>query len=323
MSWLPAGVHDLASQHGRAIDAACGSAVVGDAEPWVDMPTRLVDRHTPPAPPLPWGDGALCVDLGPDDLDTWKTFSAVVASDLDPESVAGRAQVWRLAVTPYRRFVGRGGCVRVPDVPAIDLRGVRIVDMTSMWAGPLCTELLARAGASVVKIEPTARPDGLRFGDGDDGSGMAPMFVELNRSKEIADLDLRHCSVGGEFQRLLRDADLLVTSLSTRALCNLGVDAPALADVFPELRTLSITAFRAGSPEADWVAYGTGVHAASGLGWLEDEPRAPSFSYPDPLAGLLAARSALGQLAGVGPRHVRVSLAEAIEPLVPTGSRSA
>ncbi|MDG2113041.1 MAG: CoA transferase [Actinomycetota bacterium] len=317
MSWLPDGLHELAAEHGRAIDTSLGAEVVGDGEWWVDLPTRVVARHTEPAAPVMWGDGALCVDLGPDDLDTWDTFSSVVAGDPDPESVARRAQVWRLAVTPYRRSVSATP-VCAPPTPSstVDLRGVRIVDMTSMWAGPLCTELLARAGASVIKIEATARPDGLRYGDGDDGTGMAPMFVELNRSKQIADLDLRHCSVGGEFQGLLREADLLISSLSTRALCNLGVDAASLADVFPDLRTLSITAFARGSAEADWVAYGTGVHAASGLGWEDDRPRAPLFSYPDPLAGLLACRHAVAQLAGDAPLHGRVSLAEAIAPLL-------
>ena len=316
--WLPEGLHRLAAEHGSAIDASVGCDIVGCVDRWVDMPHRVVEQPTLPAAPLDWGAGALSVDLGPDDAATWDTFRELVATDTDPESVARRAQVWRLAVTPYRcRPVLGARSETVPETPGVvDLRGVRVVDMTSMWAGPLATELLARAGASVVKIEPAARPDGLRYGDGDDGSGNAPMFRELNANKEIADLDLRHCCDRSEFEQLLRRADIVVTSMSHRAVCNLGVDATSVAERHPGLRTLTITAFDRSSPEADWVAYGSGVHAASGLGWVEGSPRAPAFSYPDPVAGLLACRVALAQLAGVLPRHASVSLAGSIQPLV-------
>jgi len=315
--WLPAGLHDLAVAHGAVIDAACSASPVGDASRWVDLPELVVEEPTRPAEPVPWGDGFVSVDLGPDDASTWESFRAVATDDRDPESFATRAQVWRLPVVPYRRRGSSQAPVTNSPAPSgtVDLRGVTVVDLTSMWAGPLCTELLARAGAAVLKIEPASRPDGLRFGDGDDGGGRAPMFIELNRSKDVLDLDLRHCSHGGELGRILRSADLVVTSLSNRALTNLGVDAATLSEGYPDLRTLAITAFDIGSPEADWVAYGTGVHAASGLGWTAECPVAPAFSYPDPIAGLLACRTALAQLSGDAPPHARVSLAEAIRPL--------
>jgi hypothetical protein len=296
--WLPSGLREVALGHGRAVDESLGAAVVGDVDPWVHMPLRLVPDAAPAAAPTPWADGHLCVDLGPDDTGTWDTFRSVVA------------------VTPFREAREPVSIPPAPEPVRVDLRGVRVVDLTSMWAGPLCTELLARAGASVVKIEPAARPDGLRFGDGDDGTGKAPMFVELNRGKDIVDIDLRHCSTRGGFERLLRDADLLVTSLSARALHNLGIDAATLAAQHQHLCTLAITAFPSGWPEADWVAYGTGVHAAMGLGIVAGEPVTPSFSYPDPLAGLLACRTALAQLGGTVGRHQRVSLAEAVVPLL-------
>lgn len=314
--WLPAGLLELAREVALDIDRHRRGAGHLDADYWVELPERLVESPSRPDAPVAWGDGALCVDLGPDDVDTWETFRSVVGGDEDPESVAHRAQVWRLPVTPYREVsLGRAE-VTVPSHGFVDLRGVHIVDMTSMWAGPLCTELLARFGATVVKVEPAARPDGLRFGDGDDGRGRAPMFDALNGHKEFADIDLRHCSDRGEFLQELRRADLLVTSLSPRAQQNLGLDPVSLRSQFPQLRVLSITAFAGSSAEAEWVAYGTGVHAASGLGMVEGSPQAPAFSYPDPLAGLLGCRVALAQLARAVEPAQRISLEEAIRPLV-------
>jgi crotonobetainyl-CoA:carnitine CoA-transferase CaiB-like acyl-CoA transferase len=166
-----------------------------------------------------------------------------------------------------------------------------------------------------VKIEPSSRPDGLRYGDGDDGSGNAPMFVELNKSKEIADIDLRYCSEGGEFHQLLRSADIVITSLSPRANANLGITTERLHAVNPDLALLSITAFAPEVNESDWVAYGTGVHAASGMGWLNGCPLTPAFSYPDPLAGLEACATAIAQLAGNAPKYRRVSLDRSVAGL--------
>lgn len=313
--WLPAGVHELGHALAGDIDRHCCGADRVDADYWIDLPERVVTEPTRPDPPVVWGEGALCVDLGPDDHETWTTFSGIASDDLDPESVARRAQVWRLAVTPYRSVPMMRSEVRTESHQPVDLRGARVVDMTTMWAGPLCAELLGRCGASVTKIEPAARPDGLRFGDGDDGTGRAPMFEQLNGTKEFLDVDLRHCSDRAAFLRELRHADVLVTSLSPRAQSNLGLDPDELRAEFPDLCVVSITAFAANTPEADWIAYGTGVHALSGLGRVQGGWRSPAFSYPDPLAGLLACRVALAQFAGSAPPVVRVSLEEAIRPL--------
>ena len=311
--WLPPGLFDYGAELAAEADRRLGAGVVGDARCWIDMPWRLGTADVA-SEPVRWGTGALCVDLGPDDGETWERFAEVHEHELDPEAVAASAQEWRLPVTPYRRppvAPARPVGMQPGDERrgAIGIDGVEVVDLTSMWAGPLCTELLGRAGARVRKITSDARPDGLM--------GTA-MYGELNAHKMVVAVDPRFAAGRDALDELLATADLLVTSLSPRALANLELLPEQLCIRHPRLRTLAITAFEPDSPEGDWIAYGTGVHAAVGLGWLSDEPQAPAYSYPDPLAGLQAARVAADQLAGDAPQHTRVSLAGA---MVPLGSR--
>ena len=314
--WLPPGLFDYGAELAAEMDRRLGTGVVGDAACWIDMPRRLKTADVV-SEPVRWGTGALCVDLGPDDGETWERFAEVHQGESDTEAVAASAQEWRLPVTPYRRVseVSVETAAPEPNCEPTDsasfdgegLDGKQIVDLTSMWAGPLCTELLGRAGAQVHKVSSAARPDGL--------AGTA-MYAELNAHKTAVELDPRFGAGRDALESLLATADLLVTSLSPRALANLELLPEQLCVRHPRLRTLAITAFELDSPECDWIAYGTGVHAASGLGWLGDEPHAPAYSYPDPLAGLRAARVAVDQLAGVAPQHRRVAMAGVVAPLV-------
>lgn len=313
--WLPPGLFDYGAVLAAEVDVRLGCELTGDGREWLDLPRHLGIADST-SEPVPWGEGALCVDLGPEDGETWERFAGVHRDEPDPEFVAAAAQEWRLAVTPYRRLSAATvepstpAPIREPMSPtSLDgkgLAGKRIVDLTSMWAGPLCTELLGRAGARVDKVTSEARPDGLL--------GTA-MYKELNAHKAVIDIDTRFTAGRHDLERLLASADLLVSSLSPRALTNLGLLPQQLSARHPRLRTLAITAFEPDAPERNWVAYGTGVHAVVGLGWLGDKPQVPAYSYPDPLAGLKAASVAAGQLAGSAPQHERVSLAGAVAPL--------
>ena len=212
--WLPPGLFAYGSELAAAIDGRLGRTLVGDGEAWIDLPRRLVTADAPSAP-VPWGNGALCVDLGPDDVETWERFAEVHRNEPDPDAVAVAAQEWRLPVTPYRRIPeasGRQVVAPSGDEPTgtTSIDGAKVVDLTSMWAGPLCTELLGRAGAEVHKVTSAARPDGLA------GS---PMYAELNAHKAVAELDLRLAADRRSFDQMLASADLLVTSLSPRGTC--------------------------------------------------------------------------------------------------------
>ena len=103
-------------------------------------------------------------------------------------------------------------------------------------------------------------------------------------------------------------SDLVITSLSPRANANLGITFDEVISINPDIALLSITAFASDTPESEWVAYGTGVHATSGLGWRSGQPLTPAFSYLDPIAGLEACAVALGQAMREAPQFCRVSL---------------
>ncbi|MFN0090560.1 MAG: CoA transferase, partial [Acidimicrobiales bacterium] len=165
--------------------------------------------------------GAVCAELGAEgDREAFERLLTTAGPAAhDPEALAALAQEWRLPVTPCRprsragpprplpcppgRFEAgaevqpafpagaSGRCARRPP-----LVGLRVLDLTAMWAGPLCTWLLAGLGAEVGKVEPSARLDGLRFderfpGDPAAAAGCSAWFAALNAGKRRLDLDLR------------------------------------------------------------------------------------------------------------------------------------
>ena len=85
--WLPPGLFAYGSELAAAIDSRLGRTLVGDGDAWIDLPRRLGTADVPSIP-VPWGDGALCVDLGPDDIGTWERFAQVHRNEPDPETVA-------------------------------------------------------------------------------------------------------------------------------------------------------------------------------------------------------------------------------------------
>lgn len=269
----------------------------------------MVGDHPTSAPPRPAGGGGwVHTDLIPEDEELFAVLAGD-APDADAEQLAALAQECRLPVTPYRAGAapwsgpppaGRGGRSLRPQ-------DVTVIDMTAMWAGPLCTLLLAEWGARVLTVEPPSRPDGLR--------GSPSQFAALDRGKQRRPWDLRRAADRAAFEAALRDADVLVESFSDRVLPNLGYDPETVARVNPTLTTVRIRAFPSGTPEASWVAFGRGVHAASGLGMVSGQPAPATIAYPDPLAGLLAFARVLEAL-GSGPQETEVSLASAIAPLL-------
>lgn len=294
---------------------AGGDGDVAEVVACLLLPRLLVPAWPGPSAPIPVGRGAVHADVADDDREVFDQLMATMAG-ADAEDVARAAQEWRLPVTPYRApspSPSAPGHTAGPPPRRRGRRrrgvaGVRVLDLSALWAGPLCTALLAAHGAEVTKVDPSCRPDGF---------GATPaLYRALNAGKEIVDLDLRRPADRAEFEALVRRSDVLVASFSRRVLPNLGYDRDQLRRLNPGLRTLSITAFPGDAAERDWVAYGGGVHAASGLGLVDGRPRPAPVSYPDPLTGLAAFARVLDLLAQDAPGDAEVALAEVIAPLL-------
>jgi crotonobetainyl-CoA:carnitine CoA-transferase CaiB-like acyl-CoA transferase len=165
-----------------------------------------------------------------------------------------------------------------------------VLDLSSLWAGPLCAQLLGLAGARVVKVESAARPDGARAGN-------AAFFALLNAGKESAALDLGSPSGRDRLRRLVARADVVVESARPRALRQMGFEAEWLVAEQPGLVWVAISGHGRREPGAGFVAYGDDAGVAAGLARAIGDPEGtPLFcgdAIADPLAGLHAAAAAL------------------------------
>jgi hypothetical protein len=283
-------------------------------------------EHAEPGGPVAVHDGYVSQDLaGADDLAAYaRMLDTIERAERVAERVADEGQAWRLPVCPYRtRRAGQSAVVTTTPARTVrtmsarragwaPLAGVRVCDLTAMWAGPLATWLLAEAGAEVVKIESAARPDGMRAA-GSATVDDAPMYRALNRRKRIRDLDLRGAAGRVELAGLVRSTDLVIDNFSRRVMPNLGFSPDRLRVLNPAVATLSMPAFPGGHP---WqVAFGPGIHAMCGLGDVGDgRLAAPVVAYPDALAGLTAFTTCLATLVaarlGGASAHREVTLYE-------------
>jgi hypothetical protein len=179
-----------------------------------------------------------------------------------------------------------------------------VVDLSSMWAGPLCARLLGLAGLRVIKVESTARPDGARAGD--------PRFFEwLHAGHESVRLDFADPRGRADLVHLLEGADVVIESSRPRALRQLGVDAGSVVARRPGRVWVSITGYGREGRAGDKVAFGDDAAVAGGLVARDDDGR-PVFcgdAIADPLSGLFAAAGAFRSLASGGGHLVEVSMA--------------
>ncbi len=172
-------------------------------------------------------------------------------------------------------------------------KDLTVVDLTSLWAGPLCAHLLGLTGAHVIKVESHDRPDGAR-------AGSPAFFQELHAGHEMVRLDPKSDSL----RRLIDGADLVLEGSRPRALAQLGIDAEAVGAAGTSW--LSITARGRAS---NTIGFGDDVAACAGMVVLEDDAVLPvGDALADPLTGVRAAEAALEALASGEARLIDVSM---------------
>ncbi|MGW1025670.1 CaiB/BaiF CoA transferase family protein [Streptomyces sp. NPDC002577] len=207
------------------------------------------------------------------------------------------------------------------ETTMLPLDGLRVVDFTTVMAGPYCTRVLSSLGADVIKIESR---------DGDYTRGAAPLrdnssayFAELNNGKRGVVLDLKHELGRAAAQEMIAQADVVVENMRAGVMARLGLDYPSMSRRKPDLVYCSITGFGQDSPYATRPATAQVVHATVGYdrafaAYQRDDTELPATGLfaADGMAGALAVSGILAalrvrDLTGQG-RHVDVALDQAL-----------
>lgn len=254
------------------------------------------------------------LESGP--LDSWPAVANAVAdANVDILLERGRMLGLALAKSPDHRPPGPARwCRWLERSRTVDAKVSRrgtplVVDLSSLWAGPLCAQLLGTLGARVVKVESLGRPDGARRGP--------TLFHDLmNAGKASIALDFSSPGDIDKLRRLLGRADIVVESTRPRALRQLGIDASALLAENPRMTWLSITGHGRNGDEADWIAYGDDAGVAAGLSNLMLDATGDIMfcgdAIADPLTGAHAALAAWSAHRAGGGALVSLALSEVV-----------
>lgn len=177
-----------------------------------------------------------------------------------------------------------------------------VVDLTSLWAGPLAGGLLAEAGCRVLKVESVSRPDGAR-------RGPAGFFELLNGRKEQVSLDLPAPAAVGRLRALIAGADLVLEASRPRVMQQWGIDPSDV--VAAGTAWVSITGHGRSGRHSNRIAFGDDAAVSGGLVVPGDPPMFVGDAIADPIAGLAAAVVASDLLSDGRAALVDVSLAGA------------
>jgi formyl-CoA transferase len=202
------------------------------------------------------------------------------------------------------------------------LSGVRVLEATTSWAGPMCACILADLGADVIKVEEPSGEVGRFIQPFLPGTEPPLSFLHatVNRNKRSVTLDLRKPEGGDLFLKLARRSDIVVENFRPGTLEKWGVGYRAVRAVKPDIVYVSVSGYGQFGPNSNRVGYDQLAQAASGFislnGEAEGYPvKAPTFLCDD-LAGLHGAIGALAALrhrdqTGEG-QHVDAALLDAM-----------
>ncbi|MBX3664075.1 MAG: CoA transferase [Burkholderiales bacterium] len=196
------------------------------------------------------------------------------------------------------------------------LTGVRVIDLTRILAGPLCTMMLGDMGADVIKVEPPGAGDDTRSWGPPFAEGESAYYLGINRNKRSITLNMAMKSGQDVLAGLIRKSDVLVENFKVGTLEKWGFGNDWLQANAPQLVRCSITGYGSTGPKAGLPGYDFILQAESGLMSITGEPDGTPMKYGvaivDICTGMLACNSVLAALnarhaTGRG-QHVEVSL---------------
>ena len=174
------------------------------------------------------------------------------------------------------------------------LDGIRIIDLTSVVIGPICTRRLADQGADVIKVEPPSGDLLRTLAKGGRNPGMPGKFLNFNRNKRSICLDLKKPAGADAVRRLAKTADVFVSNVRPSALARAGLDWDPLHALNPRLIYCGIVAFGEGGRYYNQPAYDPIVQSLSGIAGTFERAHGKPIFVPmvmsDHVTGLIAAQ---------------------------------
>ena len=224
-------------------------------------------------------------------VETWCAFTTMA-------TIAERAELLALPIGLLGERAAADALVAT-GLGATSVARPGVVDLSAMWAGPLCGAILADSGCDVVKVESTTRPDGAR-------RGPKEFFARLHRGKQMMTLPFEEEEGRARLAEMIAGADVVIESSRPRALQQLGIRREELQPAGPAV-WVTVTGHGA---TRNRVGFGDDAAVAGGLVvWDRDEPFFVADAISDPLTGLFAAAEALEALVAGRRVHLDVAMA--------------
>jgi crotonobetainyl-CoA:carnitine CoA-transferase CaiB-like acyl-CoA transferase len=217
--------------------------------------------------------------------------------------------------------------------PGLPFAGLKVLDLTTFWAGGYLTCYLGAFGADVIKIESIQRPDGFRYSaaypfEGDDWYERSVLWQATNLNKRDLTLDLTSQPGRELARRLAAQADVVVENFSPRVVEQFGLDYESLVALRPDVIEVRMPGFGLDGPWRDYVGWALNIEQVSGMSAVTgyaDGPPCNVQGPADPIVGvhagvaLLAAlehrrRTGEGQLIEVA--QIEVGAAVTAEPVI-------
>ncbi|ETB23799.1 CaiB/BaiF CoA transferase family protein [Mycobacterium avium] len=202
------------------------------------------------------------------------------------------------------------------------LEGVRVVELTKVWAGPYAGKLLAMLGAEVIKIETADSPEEMRAYGGTD-INHAPYFLSINPEILSVDLDIKSTEGMARLRDLIARSDIVINNLRPGAMERQGLGYHQLTRTKPDIISVSIKMWGNDGPLGHQTGYAPCFAALAGLASLVGYPGGPplgtSMRYGDSTVGAAAAYAAVvallhRELGGTG-QFVDVSAVETLSAM--------
>ena len=188
--------------------------------------------------------------------------------------------------------------------PTGSLRGLRVLDLSRILAGPLCAQMLADHGAEVIKVEPPAGDDTRAWGPPFVSETMSAYHGAINRNKTNICLDLASPDGRRLLGELLADADVLVENFKAGTLAKWGYPDELIRERFPELVHCRITGFGTDGPMGSTPGYDAILQAYGGLMSINGEPTGPPLRVGVPIVDMVTGIYAFsGILLALHDRH--------------------